>query len=136
MHVLWERGLIDGSNLKHYSFTGKKDELGMIDTSASLRHIMGMCHDFLNEEEMLQHIANCLGVNVILTPKCLAELACECIEYLWGQAKGTYRSLSLNHQKKGKDNFKSSILYCLSKEVITRDRVRKFGRRALQYLMA
>ena len=133
--VLWERGLIDGTNLKQYSLTGKKDELGVLDITTSLKHIMGMCHDFLNEEGMLQHIANHLSVKVMLTPKCRAELAGEGIEYLWGQAKGTYRSLSLN-QKKGKDIFKTSIQYCLSDEVITRDRVRKFSRRARQYLMA
>ena len=133
--VLWERGLIDGTNLKNYSLTGKKDELGMLDITTSLKHIMGMCPDFLNEEGMLQHIANGLGVKVMLTPKCHAELAGEGIEYLWGRAKGTYRSLSLN-QKKGKDNFKASVHYCLSDEVITRDRVRKFSRRARQYLTA
>jgi hypothetical protein len=71
----------------------------------------------------------------MLTPKCHAELAGEGIEYLWGRAKGTYRSLSLN-QKKGKDTFKASVQYCLSDEVITRDRVRKFSRRARQYLIA
>jgi hypothetical protein len=67
---------------------------------------------------MLQHIANCLGVKAILTPKCHADLAGEGIDYLWGQAKGTYRSLLLN-QKRGKDNFKARIHYCLSEEVIT-----------------
>jgi len=133
--VLWERGLIDGTNLKDYSLTGKKDELGMLDITTSLKHIMGMCRDFLNEEGMLQHIANRLGVKVMLTPKCHAELAGEGIEYLWGRAKGTYRSLSLN-QKKGKDTFKASVQYCLSDEVITRDRVRKFSRQAQQYLIA
>ena len=92
-------------------------------------------NDFLNVEGMLQHILNCCGVKVILTPKCHAELSGKGIEYLWGQAKGTYRSLLVN-QKKGKDNFKASIQYCLSDEVITRDRVRKFGRQARQYLMA
>ena len=73
----------------------------------------------------MQHIPNCL-VNFILTPKCHTKLAGEGIEYLWIQAKGTYRSLLLN-QNKGKDNFKASILYCLSEKVITRDRVRNFG---------
>ncbi len=121
--------MIDGTNLKQYSLIGKKDELGVLGITTSLKHIMGMCHDFLNEEKMLQHIANCLGVKVMLTPKCHAELAGEGIKYLWGQAKGTYRSLSLN-QKKGKDIFKKSIQYCLSDEVITRDRVRKFSRQA------
>jgi predicted ATPase len=45
LQVLWERGLIDGANLKQYSLTGKKDDLGTVDTGTSLRHIMGMCND-------------------------------------------------------------------------------------------
>ena len=106
----------------------------MLDITTSLKHIMKMCHDFLNEEGMLQHIANCPGIKVKLTPKChAAKLAGDGIKYLWGQAKGTYRSLLLN-QKKGKDVFKKSIKYCLSDEVITRDRVRKFSRLSQQYL--
>jgi hypothetical protein len=135
LQVLWERGLIDASNVKNYSLTGKKDDLGTVDNSTSLRHIMGMCHDFLNEEGMLQHIANTLGVTVLLTPKCHAELAGEGVEYVWACAKGAYRSMSLK-QKRGKDNFKASIRFCLSEEVITKVRIRKFATRARQYLMA
>ena len=72
--VLWEQGLTaDASNLKAYPalITGKKDDLvGTVDkNSTSLRHIMGMCHDFLKEVGMLQHIATILGVAVLLTPK-------------------------------------------------------------------
>ena len=135
LQVLWERGLIDNANLKDYSLTGKKDEFGIVDNIKSLRHIMGMCHDFLNEEGMMQHIAKILGVTVLLTPKCHAELAGEGVEYVWACAKGAYRNMSLR-QKKGKDNFKASIRYCLSEEVITKVRIRKFARRARQYLMA
>ncbi len=53
LQVLWERGLIDGSKSKHNLLIGKKDDLGTVDNSTSLRHIMGMCHNFLNEEGML-----------------------------------------------------------------------------------
>ena len=136
LQVLWERGLIDtGVNLKDYSLTGKKDALGTIDNSTNLRHIMGMCSDFLNEEGMMQHIAKNIGVTVLLTPKCHAELAGEGVEYLWACAKGAYRNMSLR-EKKGKDNFKASVCHCLSEEVITKVRIRKFARRARQYLMA
>jgi hypothetical protein len=96
---------------------------------------MGLCHDFLNEEGTLQHIAKCIGVEVLLTPKCHAELAREGVEYVCGGAKGEYRRLSLA-QKRGKDNFKTSMNNCLSEEVISIERVRKHARRARQYLMA
>jgi hypothetical protein len=135
LQVLWERGLVDSTNLKDYSCTGKKDDLGVVNKGTSLRHIMGMCSDFLNEESMLQHVAKNLGVTVLLTPKCHAELAGEGVEYVWACAKGAYRNMSLK-QKKGKDNFKASVRYCLSEEVITKVRIRKFARRARQYLMA
>ncbi len=127
--------MIDGSNLQHYSLTGKEDDLGTIDNRTSLRHIMGMCDDFLHEEGMLQHIAKSLGITVLLTPKCHAKLAGEGVEYVWACAKGAYRNMSLQH-KKGKYNFKASVCYCLSEEVISKVRIRKFARRALQYLMA
>jgi hypothetical protein len=55
--------------LKRYALTGKKDDdLGTVDESTSLRHIMGMCFDFLNEEGMMQHIAKEIGVVVLLMP--------------------------------------------------------------------
>ncbi len=61
---------METGNLKHYALTGKKDhDLGTVDKSTSLRHIMDMCYDFLNEDGMLQHIANNLGVTVLFTPK-------------------------------------------------------------------
>ena len=44
MQVLRERGLIDTSNLKHFSLTGKKEGLETVDNGTSLRQIMGMCH--------------------------------------------------------------------------------------------
>ena len=36
LQVLWERGLIDGNNLKQYSLTGKKDDLGTVNDSHKL----------------------------------------------------------------------------------------------------
>ncbi len=124
LQILWERGLIDGTNLNNYSLTGKKDALGTVDNSTSLRHIMGMCTDFLNEEGMMQHIAKGLGVKVLLTPTCHADLAGEGIEYVWACAKGAYRNTSLQ-KKRGKDCFKASVCHCLSVEVITTVRIRK-----------
>ena len=87
MQVLCERGLIDGTDLKDYSLTGKKDDFGAVNNRTGLRHIMGMSFDFLNKEGMLQHIANNLGVTVLLTPKCHAELAGKGVQYVWACAK-------------------------------------------------
>ncbi len=55
LQVFWERGLLDASDLKHYSLLtgGKKDDLVTVDNSTNLWHIMGMCYDFLDEEGML-----------------------------------------------------------------------------------
>ena len=39
-------------------------------------------------------------------------------------------------EKKGKENFEKSVRHCLLDEVVTLVRVRKFGRRARQYLIA
>ncbi len=53
----------------------------------------------------------------------------EGVEYLWACAKGAYRNMTLR-QKKGKDNLKASVRHCLSEDVITKVRIRKFARQA------
>lgn len=135
LQVLWERGFIDNTQLSNYTIDGKKDEFGHVNLETSLRHLMGMCEDFLHEEGMMEYIGSKLGVEVMLTPKCHAEIAGEGVEYMWALAKGTYRSLALK-EKKGKDNFVISVRKCLSEQVITTERIRKFSRRARQYLVA
>jgi len=84
---------------------------------------------------MLQFVARQIGVKVMLTPKCHAELAGEGVEYMWGCAKNHYRTLALK-KKKGKENFMASVRHCTSNNIITINRVRKFARRARQYLIA
>ena len=125
LQVLWERAFIDSTNLSKYALTGKR-ELGIVNNVNSLRHIMGMCADFLNEEGMLQYIATKIGVTVLLTPKCHAELAGEGIEYMWACSKGAYRNLSLK-EKKRKQNFNASVRHCLSEQIVTVRRIRKFA---------
>jgi hypothetical protein len=51
---------------------------------------MGLCHDFINKEGMLQHNAKCLGIEVLLTPKCHAELAGEKIQIYFMCCRGAY----------------------------------------------
>ena len=72
-----------------YTLEGPKNPIsGNFDLQYSLRSIMAACHDFKNEETALQFLGSQLGVQVLLTPKCHAELlAGEGIEFSWGQAK-------------------------------------------------
>jgi hypothetical protein len=71
----------------------------------------------------------------MLTPKCHAEIAGEGVEYMWACSKGAYRNLALK-EKKGEENFIAGVRHCLSRQVISVERIRKFARRARQYLVA
>ena len=133
LQVLWERGYIDTNKLSSYTLTGRKDELGNVDLSLSSRHLMAMCTDFLNEEGMMEHVGAKIGVEVMLTPKCHAEIAGEGVESMWACSKGAYRNLALK-EKKGKENFMAGVRYCLSENVLSIERIRKFAKRARQYL--
>jgi hypothetical protein len=96
---------------------------------------MAMCPDFLNEEGMMEHIGAKLGVMVMLTLKCHAKIAGEGVEYMWACSKGAYCYLALK-EKKEKENFIAGVRHCLSMQVISVERIRKFTRRARQYLVA
>ena len=70
------------------------------------------------------------------TPKCYCVLAGEGIKYSWGCAKNIYCRTPLK-KKQGKDNFRSVVQECLSREkVLTTQRVRLFSRRAHAYICA
>jgi hypothetical protein len=58
----------------------------------------------------------------------------EGIEYAWACSKNKYRSI-LFENKRGKENFVSSIRLCISREHITRERAQKFSKRARRYIM-
>ena len=123
-------------NNQCYTVEGRKDPLtGEIDKSSSLRHLMGCCQDFREEETALQHLATQLGVTVDLTPKFHAELAGEGVEYSWAHAKGYYRRVPLARKKLGRENFKLLVKEstCPVKQ-LTRDRVCKFAARARAYI--
>ncbi|KAI2492669.1 hypothetical protein MHU86_1772 [Fragilaria crotonensis] len=68
-------------------------------------------------------------------PKCHAEIAGEGVEYMWACSKGAYRNLTLK-EKKGKENFMAGVRYSLSEKVLSIERIRKFAKRARQYLLA
>ena len=56
LQVLWERGWIDESNLKHYSIKGRQNACGLLVKGSSLKILMSNCEDFEEEESLLQAI--------------------------------------------------------------------------------
>ena len=101
----------------------------------SLRHMMGQCTDFAEEMSQLESIGKKLGCTVIITTKYHAEYAGEGIEYSWGLAKCCYRRQPLSKKKK-KANFFALVDQCLSRELLSKDMVRKFSKRARDYMLA
>ena len=97
--------------------------------------MMGKCTDFAEEVSQLEAIGKKLGCSVIITTKYHAEYAGEGIEYSWGLAKCFYRRQPLSKKKK-KANFFALVDQCLSQELLTKDMVRKFSKRARDYMLA
>jgi hypothetical protein len=54
LQVLWERGWIDENNLVKYTFSGRKNEIGVIDVDTNLKHLLGCCCYFAEEESLLK----------------------------------------------------------------------------------
>ncbi len=135
--VLWERGFIDANNLAKYTMDGRQDIYGvLVDKSFALKHLMASCQDFEEEETLLQTMGRDMGVLIDRTPKCHCELAGEGIEYSWGCAKNSYRTLALK-DKRGKENFRKAVRECLSRQkVLTTERIRTFSCRARAYILA
>jgi hypothetical protein len=133
--VLWERGFIDESNLHKYTQHGKVDAFGVIQQEYSLHFLMSNCKDFLEEESLLQSMGRKMGVTIDRTPICHAELAGEGIEYSWGASKNQYRREPLSEKRK-KDSYRKLVTKCLSEEILSKDRVRAFARRARSYICA
>jgi hypothetical protein len=90
--------------------------------------MMASCLDFEKEETLLQSTRRESGFLVDWTPKCDGEIAGEGIEYSCGCAKNSdHRRVSLK-QKRGKDNFKTVVRECLSREnnVLVTEQIRFF----------
>ena len=96
---------------------------------------MANCVDFEEEETLLQSIGTKMGVIVDRTPKYHCELAGEGVEYSWGCAKNEYRRKPLSLKRK-KETWRQTVRECLSREVLTTKRFRKFSRRAREYIVA
>ena len=102
----------------------------------SLKHLMSLLTDFIEEETLLQYHGRLLEVKVVRTPKCHPEIAGEGIEYDWGCGKGFYCRLPLS-AKKTKNKFRESVKKSLDRNtVLTVLRRRLFSKRACEYMVA
>jgi hypothetical protein len=92
LQILWERGFIDPAKKKEYdTVNGKKDAFGIFVYKTSLKHLMSLLANFIEEETLLQYHGRLLGVKVQRTQKCHPEIAGEGIQYDWGCRKCVYR---------------------------------------------
>ena len=76
-----------------------------------------------------------MGVAIDCIPKCHAEIAGEGIEYTWGYQKNHYRRQPLS-MKRSKTEFRRLVSECCSRKQITKELVRKFSKRARDYIIA
>jgi hypothetical protein len=133
LQVLWERGFIDESKLKQYKVK-VLDDTGTIIPELSLGHMIENCYDFQNEVSQLEHVCHQIGAQALITTKYHAEFAGEGIEYSWGFCKSLYRRSPLK-SKKGKENFDRLVLRCISRDIMKKELIRKFSKRARQYML-
>ena len=130
----YARGWVDKNNIKSYQAMKYDNEDNLV-KEFSLQYLLGQCADFQNEVSQLEFVCEQLGATALITPKYHAELAGEGIEYTWGFLKSIYRRYPLE-KKKGKTQFEALLNQCLSRDLITKEIVRKFSRRARGYMEA
>jgi hypothetical protein len=135
LQMLWERGFIDVTKLQQYTVDGKKDVYGVLVPNTSLKFMVSNLLDFEEEESLLQSMGRSMGVVIDRTPKCHCEFAGEGIEYSWGCSKNEYRMKPINEKRK-KEQFRDTVRACLSRDVLTTERIRKFSARARAYMLA
>jgi hypothetical protein len=133
MQILWERGWIDELMVKEYK-VHVVDDVGIIIPEYSLTTLMENCTDFKNEMSQLDFVCHSLGLKALITTKYHAEFAREGIEYSWGLAKAMFRKYPLV-SKKGKQNFDALVSKCISRDVLTKDQVQRFCKRARSYML-
>ena len=96
---------------------------------------MSNCLDFEEEESLLQSMGRRVKVLIDHTSKCHCELAGEGIEYSWGCAKNEYRRQPLQ-LKRRKETFRDTVRKSIARDVLTRERIRLFSKRAREYICA
>lgn len=142
LQMAFERGFFDESlkvNGKKVSWLGdivtKADKERGIeevrDRSTSVLHMLKGCHDFRTEKTQLMAIVeNELKCFIRLTPKCHPEIAGVGIEYAWGYSKMRFRNDFNDGQRK---NLAANVERALSPDTLTKERIRKFARKAREY---
>jgi hypothetical protein len=133
LQILWERGWICEEELGRYRKKSVDDD-GFLVKEYSLTHMLGECSDFANELSQLEYVCSECGVEALITTKYHAEYAGEGIEYSWGAAKALYRRYPI-YSKQGKENFLDLVSRCTSRDVLTTELIRKFSRRAWNYML-
>ena len=99
------------------------------------KNMLSNCTNFVEEVSLLQSMGQKMGVIVDRTPKCHAEIAGEGIEYTWGHQKNYFHCQPLS-VKRSKTDFRKLVTKCCSRELITKQLVRKFSKRARDYIIA
>jgi hypothetical protein len=133
LQVLWEQVWINVNRLSEYKMM-LQDDAGFIIKDYSLSILMGSCTDFANKKSQLEYVCQSLGIEALITTKYHAKYAGEGIKYFWGASKAVYHRYP-SACKKGKANFDSLVAKCISRGLLTTDRICKFSRQARSYML-
>ena len=117
LQVLYERGWINPDKYKEYTEKGKVDEYGIRDEDKSLKQIISMQPDFLQEETLLHIHFRELGTMSNRSPVAHPKIAGKGIEFNWGFSKITYRAKPLS-KKLNKTKF-HELVYGVLQEVLS-----------------
>ena len=93
--------------------------------------VLAACEHFANEKRAIQELVESRGHILRFSPKYHPEVAGCGIEYCWGKAKQAYRAKINTCQAK---DLEENVRELLSAEVLPLVRVRRFARRARDYI--
>ena len=134
--VLWDRVFMDTSKYvcTYNTLRGQEDTYGNIILETSLRELMRICPDVIEDEKLLQTNACNMGqrkghIIVGRTLNYHPELSGEGIEYSWIFGNNHFILISL-YKKKGKKKSRTSVQEEISRYNLTTKRVFMFSRHA------
>ena len=135
-HALYERGWIDLLlDPKEYTMQGPLDLYGNCCLEKSIKSLISLQPDFLNEETLLQTYYKKLGVLSDRTTVAHCEVAGKGIELNWGFSKIVYRLKPLE-DKRNKNIFQGLVRSVLAKDILTLSVCCSNVHRARQYMLA